>query len=109
MLARFSFRIPQCERGLEALCNYHTIRETSTGIARDEPCHDWSSHACDAIRLIAESEAAHMLRGAGMAGGAHRPGGVTVRTGFRGSGVHGGSILDRFFGPDPDAPVRVIR
>ena len=37
MLPRFSFRVPQCERGLEALSNYHTIRETSTGIAKDEP------------------------------------------------------------------------
>ena len=36
MLPRFSFRVPQCERGLEALSNYHTVRETSTGIARDE-------------------------------------------------------------------------
>ncbi|HEY5742078.1 MAG TPA: hypothetical protein VIS99_06005 [Terrimicrobiaceae bacterium] len=40
MLPRFSFHIPQCERGLEALSNYRTVRETSTGIARDEPCHD---------------------------------------------------------------------
>jgi hypothetical protein len=65
MLPRFSFRIPQCERGLEALSNYHTVRETSTGIARDEPCHDRSSHACDALRLIAESEAAHLLQVSG--------------------------------------------
>ena len=27
----------------------------------------------DALRLIAEAEAAHMLRGAGMSGGAQRP------------------------------------
>ena len=27
-------------------CAYHTIRETSTDIARDEPCHDAGSHAC---------------------------------------------------------------
>ncbi|MGB7789571.1 MAG: hypothetical protein WBL39_00030, partial [Terrimicrobiaceae bacterium] len=69
MLPRFSFRIPQCERGLEALSNYHTTRETTTGIARDEPCHDWSSHACDALRVIAEAEAAHMLRNLGGGGG----------------------------------------
>ena len=31
ILPRFSFRAPECERGLEALCAYHTIRETSTG------------------------------------------------------------------------------
>ena len=34
MLPRFSFRLPHCERGIEALSNYHTIRETSTGIAQ---------------------------------------------------------------------------
>ena len=111
MLPRFSFRIPQCERGLEALSNYRTVREISTGIARDEPCHDWSSHACDGLRLVAEAEAAHMLRNAGAAGGsAYR--GVTVKTGLRGADVRHGrkdSILDRFFGPDPDRPVRVIR
>ena len=50
ILPPFRFRVPECERGLEALCAYHTVRETSTGIARDEPCHDASSHACDALR-----------------------------------------------------------
>ena len=113
MLPRFSFRIPQCERGLEALSNYHTIRETSTGIARDEPCHDWSSHACDALRVISECDAANMLRGAAGGGGSGRPyRGVKVITGFRGEDVHRGgehSILDRFFGPEPNRPVRVIR
>ena len=106
MLPRFSFRIPQCERGLEALSNYRTVRETSTGIARDEPCHDWSSHACDGLRLVAEAEAAHMLRTAGAAGGSvYR--GVTVKTGLRGADVrHGGedSILDRFFARTRTAP-----
>ena len=38
------------------LSAYHTQRETSTGLARDEPVHDFSSHACDALRLIAEAE-----------------------------------------------------
>ena len=113
MLPRFSFRVPQCERGLEALSNYHTIRETSTGIARDEPCHDWSSHAADSARVLAEAEAANMLRGA--AGGVGRSayrGGVQVLTGFRGGSARQDreeSILDRFFGPEPNSPVRVIR
>ena len=54
-----------------------------------------------------------MLRGA--AGGGSRSayrGGVTVLTGFRGADVHRGgeeSILDRFFGPAPGRPARVIR
>jgi hypothetical protein len=50
MLPRFSFRLPHCERGIEMLSAYHTQRETSTGLARDEPCHDFSSHASDAMR-----------------------------------------------------------
>ena len=83
MLPRFSFRLPQCERGLEALSNYHTIRETSTGIARDQPCHDWSSHACDALRLIAEAEASGMLGRAGSTGIDARRKPVRVITGLR--------------------------
>jgi hypothetical protein len=68
MMPRLSFRVPQCEKGLEALQNYHTVRSTSSGLARDEPCHDWSSHACDALRLIAEAEASGMLSRAGISG-----------------------------------------
>jgi hypothetical protein len=110
MLPRFSFRVPQCERGLEALSNYHTIRETSTGIARDEPCHDWSSHACDSLRVLAEAQAAGMLKGAGSTVGMPQNRGVSVRTGFRGDADEPGrqsSILDRFFGPQRN--VRVMR
>jgi hypothetical protein len=112
MLPRFSFRLPHCESGIEALCNYHTIRETPTGIARDEPCHDWSSHACDALRLVAEAEASGMLSRAGSTGISARRQPVCVITGLRScSEVRGGevSILDRFFGPEPGRPVRVIR
>ena len=109
ILPRFSFRVPECERGLEALCAYHTVRETSTGIACDEPCHDANSHACDALRVLAEAEAAHMLSSAGSTPNIHwQP--VTVRTGFRGD-AHDYSepdILERFFGK-PRPKVRVIR
>ena len=109
ILPRFSFRVPECERGLEALCAYHTVRETSTGIARDEPCHDASSHACDALRVLAEAEAAHMLSSAGSTPNIRRQP-VTVRTGFRGDARDDSEpdILERFFGrPRPN--VRVIR
>jgi hypothetical protein len=112
MLPRFSFRLPHCERGLEALSNYHSLGETSTGIARDEPVHDWSSHASDAIRIIAEAEAAGMLSRAGSTGLSARRQPVRVITGLRScSEVRRGevSILDRFFGPEPGRPVRMIR
>ena len=108
MLPRFSFRVPQCERGLEALCNYRTMRETSTGLARDEPVHDFSSHACDALRVVAEAEMAHMLSSAGSTGTSARKQPVKVIFGFRGDAPDPDpDILDRFFGGPPR--VHVIR
>jgi hypothetical protein len=83
ILPRFTFRIPACERGLEALCNYRTVRATSTGLAVDEPVHDWASHASDALRTLAEAEATWMLASAGSTTNIRRwP--TTVRAGFRG-------------------------
>jgi hypothetical protein len=109
ILPRFTFRIPACEHGLEALCNYRTVRATSTGLSIDEPVHDWASHASDALRVLAEAEAAHMLSSAGSTANVRRRP-VTVRTGFRGD-AHDYSepdILERFFGK-PRPNVRVIR
>ncbi len=63
LMPRMSFRLPACEKGLDALSNYHTRRETSGGLAQDFPVHDWSSHASDALRMFAEAEAAGMLDG----------------------------------------------
>jgi hypothetical protein len=111
MLPRLSFRLPHCERGIEMLSVYHAQRETSTGLARDEPVHDFSSHACDSLRLIAEAEMASMLSRAGSTANFYRRP-VTVRTGFRGDAWDdpgsSDSILDRFFGK-PRPNVRVIR
>jgi hypothetical protein len=108
MLPRFSFRVPQCERGLEALCNYRTMRETSTGLARDEPVHDFSSHACDALRVVAEAEMAHMLSSAGSTCTSARRQPVKVIFGFRGNAPDPEpDILDGFFGGPQRA--RVIR
>ena len=107
MLPRFSFRLPHCGRGIEMLSAYHTQRETSTGLARDERVHDFSSHACDALRLIAEAEMAGMLASAGSTANIRRQP-VTVITGFRGDARDPEpSILDRFFGPTRTA--RVVR
>jgi hypothetical protein len=49
----------------EALYNYRTVRATSTGLAVDEPVHDWASHASDALRTLAEADAAWMLDSVG--------------------------------------------
>ena len=113
LLPRFTFRIPACERGLEAVSSYRATRTTSTGLAVDEPVHDWASHAASALKVIAEAEAAHMLSSAGSTQNVHRRP-VEVLTGFRGNSGYRGqeeSILDKFFGPDPYSPrtTRVIR
>ena len=98
-----------CGPGLEAVSNYRTVRTTSTGLAVDEPVHDWSSHAASALKVIAEAEAAHMLSSAGSTPNIRRVP-VTVWTGFRGDAPDYSEpdILDRFFGK-PRPNVRVIR
>lgn len=48
-----SFNEPKCREGLAALTAYHT-KKTVAGVA-DEPVHDWSSHAADAFRYLAEA------------------------------------------------------
>jgi hypothetical protein len=111
ILPRFSFRLPECDWGLDMLAAYHTKRETAGGTALDVPVHDISSHYADALRVLAEAEMGRMLNSAGLGGlgGARRPG-VTVRAGFRGDERprERSAILDRFFGPVPKG-VRVIR
>jgi hypothetical protein len=96
---------------LEALCNYRNVRVTSTGLAVDEPVHDWASHASDAMRNLAEADMTDMLGSAGSTANFHRRR-VTLPTGFPGDAWEdpgsSDSILDRFFGK-PRRNVRVIR
>jgi hypothetical protein len=63
LMPRMSFRIPACDTGIASLENYHTRRETSSGNSQDLPVHDWSSHASDALRMLAEAEMAGMISG----------------------------------------------
>ena len=60
---RLVFRDPECRPGLEHLARYYSVRETATGIARDEPVHDRYSHAADALRQLAQALDGHMLAG----------------------------------------------
>jgi hypothetical protein len=79
IMPRFTFRLPHCEAGLHAISNYHYKRASSTGLVVNEPVHDWSSHAADALRMIAEAEMANMIKAAG--GGPRGP--AVVITGLR--------------------------
>jgi hypothetical protein len=85
------------------------VRASSTGLAVDEPVHDWASHASDALRTLAEADAAWMLASAGSTANTRRQP-VTVKTGFRGNLCDHPEpdILERFFGK-PRRNVRVIR
>lgn len=65
IMPRMLFRMPQCEGGVSALECYHTKRESSGGIVRNDPVHDWSSHAADALRTLAEARMAGMIPGGG--------------------------------------------
>ncbi|MDP3740314.1 MAG: hypothetical protein Q8R02_23205 [Hyphomonadaceae bacterium] len=50
-LARFDDS--RCERGLDALRNYHTDYNEETRVLGKIPVHDWSSHGADAFRTLA--------------------------------------------------------
>jgi hypothetical protein len=78
MFPRFSFRLPACERGLDALANYAYKRSSATGIVVNEPVHNWASHAADALRMIAEADMCGMLKT-----GFAKPRPTVVTTGIR--------------------------
>ena len=46
------FDAERCESGLEALAWYHEKRDENRNVGLG-PCHDWSSHGCDALGLCA--------------------------------------------------------
>jgi hypothetical protein len=103
LFERLTFRVPQCEAGVEMLELYHTKRETATGLAVDIPVHDASSHYADALRTMAEAEMSGYLVTTKKQ--------VTVLHGFRGDDLpkHDRSaILDAYFGTTKRT-TRVIR
>ncbi len=67
LLPRMTFRFPNCERGIEALQNYHTDKRANGTLVGEEPVHDWSSHPADALRTFAEAEMYGMIKRYGTA------------------------------------------
>ncbi|WP_153811573.1 hypothetical protein [Terrimicrobium sacchariphilum] len=65
LFPRLAFRLPACEPGIDALTNYHTRTESGSGKASDDPVHDWSSHASDALRMMAEADMHGMIDAGG--------------------------------------------
>lgn len=57
MLPAMCFDEARCKTGIAALEAYHLEYDARRKMYKDEPRHDWSSHACDALRYLAEAAA----------------------------------------------------
>lgn len=53
LIPRCHFDRDNCREGLEALRHYHRKYNERTRSFRDQPVHDWSSHAADSFRTAA--------------------------------------------------------
>jgi phage terminase large subunit len=67
MLPAMSFDEKACKYGIAALEAYHMeedVKKSATFLKKfkDAPCHDWSSHACDAVRYLAEAVALGIIK-----------------------------------------------
>lgn len=56
-LARCWFDEKKCREGLDALKNYHKIKDEKREIYKNKPEHDWSSHGSDSFRYLAVGHA----------------------------------------------------
>lgn len=87
MFPRLTFRTPATDRGIDALENYRTRPANQGAVALDEPIHDWSSHAADALRMMAEAVMHGLVEGGNrdaVAARRNMRGGHKVIMGFRG-------------------------
>lgn len=62
LLYRSWFRIPACDKGIEALEAYHSKDTTNGQTSSKEPVHDWASHDADAARTMAEALQLELVR-----------------------------------------------
>ena len=65
LLPRARFNSRTCARGIQALAAYHAKIEPGQMHRSEQIVHDWASHYADALRVIAEADAAGMLSGQG--------------------------------------------
>lgn len=52
----FEFRLPACELGVKGIKGYESMPDSSSGIVRNMPLHNWASHVADGMRTMAEAE-----------------------------------------------------
>jgi phage terminase large subunit len=55
ILPRIWFDAKKCERGIAALRQYRSAYDEERKVLSNHPLHDWTSHACDAMRMYAVS------------------------------------------------------
>ena len=53
IIPRIYFDQKKCERGISALRQYRCAYDEERKVLRNNPMHDWTSHACDALRMYA--------------------------------------------------------
>ena len=53
VLRKCWFHSAKCEKGLEALRNYHKEYDEKNKVYNNRPKHDWSSHGADSFRYLA--------------------------------------------------------
>ncbi len=58
---RILIRKSQCERGIAALEAYRTAKNKTLDYQTDMPVHDWTSHICDPLRIMAEADMNNMF------------------------------------------------
>ena len=54
----FEFRKPATDAGVKGLKAYESAPDTSGGITRNMPLHNWASHIADGLRTMAEADRA---------------------------------------------------
>jgi hypothetical protein len=54
LLPRCYFDAVKCQRGLDALRQYQKLWDEKLRTFKDSPLHDWTSHAADAFRYLAQ-------------------------------------------------------
>lgn len=65
ILGRCIFDAKKCELGIKCLESYRKEWNDKLGCFRDNPLHDWSSHASDAFRYLATAEVGKYVQSGG--------------------------------------------
>jgi hypothetical protein len=77
----FEFSTPACEIGVKGLKAYESAPDSSSGVVRNTPLHNWASHVADAVRTMGEAEKLGLIPGIVGSRAAARPMGQAVVAG----------------------------